>query len=1032
MEFFKFLQKNRLFVHYLTLIVAILGVMTLFKIQREARPNVNFNRVAISAAYPGASPSDIEDLVINPIEEKLSEVDGIKEYRSVSFSGAGSISVLIDDEYPSPDKVIDEIRRKISEVRNLPQQVENPLIHEIKAINIPVLKIALYGSLEALKFKQEVEKLRDFIKSFPGVQSVDTLGLEDLQLKIQTDPKKLDQHDLTLMEVISNLSAWSKARPGGLLESATSTSNITIGEDYSEIAKLARFIVRSNDSGQEIQLKDVAKIEYDTEKSQKINLFEGKDAVLITIVKKPFADAIKTVDIIKKGLDDYEKELPKELKFKLYSDESTNVRARLKTVGVNAVFGLSFVIIILIIFLDWRSALVTSAGLPVAILGGVISIYLLGNTMNTLVIVGMIIVLGMLVDDAIVVCENIFSHIESGMPPHKAAVRGVSEIATPVVATVLTTVFAFFPILFMKEIMGQFLRVIPLTIISMLLVSLVEALVILPIHAEEIMRPRKKKESSFFISLERRYERYLRWSLRHRVYIVSFLVLLSIASFFQGRVLFRSFTLFPAVGIQSFSVKLELAKNAPLSKTTLLVKDLSQRLLAASENTMDALYSTIGETNIGGNRGSRQNASNLAMINVVFTSDPDFIYQEKRIIAKMEEICTHFASEYSVNTSMSIDRPGPPMGKPIHFEITTRDLQQGPQIAKLLKQELAKIKGVRALETDLDGNTQKYRILINNSLAISEGVDPAIISQTIFAATTGRVINDILINNEKVELLVSINPELAEQEMQNILALKVRNKFGQAVPIETFAQAKMELGPSSIQRLNGLRTITVFGEVDEKIISGKLANTNIRPYLKKLKEQFPHVVIVAGGGEKDRLNALKDTLRLYILAVILIFMTISLSFQSILYPFLVLLAVPMGLVGVVWALMLHNHPPSLMALVGVVGLSGVVVNVSIILLKFIQERIAEGMHVHEAIVAAGVRRLRPIFITTVTTMIGLIPTIYGIGGVDTFVMPLALVLGWGLLVATLLTLFTLPALLALVPGLELSAKQEHEFQDAIR
>jgi len=1014
MKFFEYMLKNTLLIHYITLIIVVVGILSIGNMQREARPNVNFNRVNIFAVYPGASPSDVEELIIDPIEDKISEVDGIEEYRSVSFQGAGSISVKIDDEYPDVDSVIDDIRRKVSEVRDLPSEVENPVVSEVKAINIPILGMALYGDLSPLKMKMEVEKLKDFLKNVPGVQSVSYIGLEDLQLKILAKPEKLNAYDVTLLELMSGLRSWSKERPGGLLENTESTSSLSVGSTYDSIEKIKKFVVRSNDSSQSVKLENLADISFDTEKSQIKNLYGDKNAVLITIVKKPFSDIIDTVDLVKSELEKYKPNFAEGLEYKLYNDQAIRVRNRLDIVTQNALFGLILVLFLLIIFLDLRSAIVTAIGIPVAVLGGIVLIYLLGYTMNSLVLVGMIIVLGMLVDDAIVVCENIYGYVEKGMAPMKAALKGVTEIATPVIATVLTTIFAFFPIAFMEGVMGQFLGVIPITVIAMLVVSLFESLIILPVHAGEIMKPAKKRKS-LFLKLEQKYEKYLRWSLRFRWIIALVAVIFFALSFIQGRAIFEKFSLFPASGLEGFSVRVELEKNTPIIKSTEKIKKLSAAINENHADDFDTFYSTVGQVRTGGSSGSRQTATHLGQINITFTSDPEFIYREKKVLKAIQKTIKEFEKKENVKTSMTIDRPGPPVGKPIQFELASRDLEVGSKIARKIIDSLTKIEGVHSAETDLDGDSLKYRFIINNTAAVSEGITPQDISATLFSASTGVVTNEILKNNEKVELLIGVAGTLIIKDLLNV---KIRNKVGQAVPLRNFVKAVEEFGPSSIQRFDGMRTITVFAEVDDNVITGKEANKKIGPVVAQLKKDYPNVKIKTGGGAKQRMDALADTMKLYILALLMIFIIISLLFGSILYPFLVLITIPMGLCGVVWSLLLHGQPFSLMGIIGVVGLSGVVVNISIILMKFLQDRLKEGIEFKEAIIDSGVRRLRPIVITTITTLIGLMPTIYGVGGVDSFVQPLALVLGWGLFVATFLSLSVLPAIISFFPMLD--------------
>ena len=1011
MKFLEFLQKNKLFVHYLTVITIIVGAFVMYNMQREARPNVDFNRVAVSVAYPGASPNDIEELVIDPIEEKIAEVDGIEEYRSVSYVGAGSISVVIDDTYPNPTEIIDELRRKISEVNDLPQEVDDPMVTEIKAINIPVLNIAMYGDVSAFDFKMEAEKFKDFLQLQEGVQSVDYSGIGDLQIKIKADPKKLDRFDITLGEVLEKLSTWAKQKPGGLFENNNHVANLTIGYDFNEIEKLQNFVIRSNDYGQKVLLKDIAEIKFELERQQTGSVFGHEDAVLFTAVKKPFDDSIRVVDGLVAAITKYQGGLAKGLKLKMYEDQSKRIRDKLKIVISNAVSGLILVLVILLIFLDWRSAIVTSVGIPVAVLGGVALVFFLGNTMNSLVVVGIIIVLGMLVDDAIVVCENIYSYIEKGWHPIKASIKGTSEIALPVLASVLTTVFAFLPIAFMKEIIGQFLRVIPITVIAMLVVSLLEAILILPIHAEEIMKPKKEKKKHFFDRFEKAYAKYLKWSISKRWILLAGLTVFFGFSLVQGKKIFERFSLFPAEGLNGLSVRLELPKNTPLYKTKKQAKVLSSRLEEVSEGTFDNIYTNLGQVTTGGNAGSRQFGAHLGMVNVSFTSDPDFIYKEKRIVANINKVVKEFQEETGLKVSMTIDRPGPPIGKPIQFQITARDFEFGSKIVDEIKDELSKIEGVHSLITDLDGDNVRYRVEVDNELAVSEGVEPAAISRTIFASSTGVIGEEILKNNEKVELLLTLQ-DAGDSPIDNIADLKVRNNNGQAVPLRTFVKIIKENGPSSIQRFNGIRTITLFGEVHDDVITGKEANARIEPFIAELKKKYQNLRIQVGGGEKDRMNAVSDTMILYLLAIVLIFMVISLTFQSVIYPFLVLTAVPMGLSGVVWSLVLHGKSLSIMGIIGIVGLSGVVVNVSIIFLKFIQDNLKAGKGFEESIMEAGVTRLRPITMTTLSTLIGLLPTIYGVGGIDTFVQPIALVLGWGLFVATTLTIFFLPAIMS--------------------
>lgn len=1013
LNFFRKLQDYSLFIHYLSIVVVVAGIVALLNFRKEARPNVNFNRVAVSASWIGASPEDVEQLVIDPIEEKIAEVEGIDEYRSIAFAGAASLSITIDENHPEPTEVVDEIRRKILEVRNLPEDVETPTVIEIKASNRPILKMALIGNLPPLKKKIEVDRLKDFLKTKKGVQSIESEGLNDLQLKVYADAQSLQKLDINLLEFAEILKKWTRQHSGGQLETREKETHLSVGYNRNNIDEIKKLPIRANSFGRSVKVGDVAKLSIEAEENAKETIFETAAATLITVYKKPLSDAVSTVDLINKKLKNYQQQLPKELTLKVYNDQSKRIRSRLNMVGVNAVFGLILVIIILLLFLNFRSAVVTSLGIPIAVLGGLIVLLLLGQTLNSLLVIGLIIVMGMLVDDAIVVCENIYAKLEQGLSPKEAAIQGVTQITIPVITTVLTTVFAFLPIAYMSGIMGQFLKVIPIAVIAMLSFSLFEALIILPIHAAEILKISSKRKSPFLITLlQTKYRKYLRWSIRNK-YIVTFIFLVFCAfSMWQGKNAFKKFTLFPAVGIESVDIGLELPHNTIKAKTRRACLELNKELRAELGSDIESNIAVVGELKIGGSRGSRRSGSNMATLTVVFTEDPSLYLREKTLIKNIRAIVKKIGDKHQATTSLTLDRPGPPSGKPIQIQVTARDFELGKKVVTKIAEAFAQIEGVNDLETDLDGNRIKYRFLIQEEKAISMGVNPEIIAQTIFLASSGRTIETVLNGNEKLELHLSLNKSDLKN-VQSVMNLSVRNKFGQSIKLGQLLKLKTEQSPSNIQRINGSRTITLFGEVNENKITGKEANLKVQPLLQKLKKENPSLRLESGGREKNRRKSLADTKKLFIFSLLMIFMIISLCFQSVWIPFYVLLSIPLGISGVAWALFVHGQSLSMMGIIGIIGLSGVVVNVSIILMTFIVEKLKTGMSLDEAVVAASVERLRAIVVTTLTTLIGLLPTIYGIGGTDTFVQPLAMALGWGLAVASLLTLLFLPAIVSL-------------------
>jgi multidrug efflux pump subunit AcrB len=821
---------------------------------------------------------------------------------------------------------------------------------------------------------------------------------------------------ITINEIMASLANWNRVSPAGEVDQDQKTYSIRLDEQMKTVEAIKEHTLKSVDGVYKLKVKDLGDVRLQNKEVKQEYLVNGKRGVSIQVYKQESADIVNVATGVSAFLENYK--FREGVSYITTFDDSENIQNSLKTIVLNALFGLALVLISLTLFVSTRLAIITAVGIPVAFLGGLAALYVLGMTLNTLVVLGMVVVLGMLVDDAIVVAENIYAHVEDGLSPYEASVKGVTEVASPVIATVLTTVFAFLPVVFMEGIMGQFLRVIPIAVIVILTFSLFEALLILPTHCADFLKPMKagaQRGWDVMGSLKDKYVSYVTWATNSKLSISAVLLSFTFFVFSTFFVIKKiKFELFPRTGIQSLSVTSEFPLNTQLEESETFTKELYEALsISDVKDDIFSFSTTIGAATIGGITGVREQGSHLSSSTIRFVDDTDFIYREKKVIKRVKEIIKSVDDKYSNTVLVNVPRPGPPVESDVELMVFSRDFSKSVAASEEVYDFLKTNEAINNLRSDLTKKVDYYRIAVDKDKAVENGLSFTDISRTVFSGLYGVPATQTRIGDDEVDLVVSLDKSqgLNIDEVNNLLFL---NKFDALVPLKYFASVKQEKTIPTIQRMDGKRAITVFGDVNAEVSTPAEENAKLKEYLKGLKERYPSVSFEVGGADLQRIELLKETGMFYGFSIVGIFIVISLSFISIGFPFLVLFAVPFGLIGVIWALFLHSMPLSVMGLIGVVGLSGVVVNSSIILIQFFLKELREGVPLKEALVTACSRRFRPIVITSITTLLGLAPTIYSVAGKDAFIQPLVLALGWGLFVSTLLTLFILPTLIYVI------------------
>ncbi|MCK5594605.1 efflux RND transporter permease subunit, partial [bacterium] len=542
MKISEFSVKHSLLINLISVFILIAGFYTLYiyKIRKEAFPEVSMNAVVVSTAYPGAPPEEIEKLITVPLEKELKGVNGIDEMYSASDENVSTIMINISHDAKDKDKVVDDIQQAVDQVRNLPDDAEDPIVTEVTTDEIPTVEIALSGDLPETELQKHAENMENILEDIPGVSSIARRGWRDEEVWVEVDPDKMKNFHVSIEEVMNALREKNISIPGGKLRGEKEFSIRTTGEFHKK-QEIENVIIRANDLGNWLRIKDIASVRFSFKEEDVINKSFGTRSINLTVIKKSTGDTVKIVGMVKEKMADFLRKTDLKLEISYINDMSFYIARRLGVLRNNGIIGLVLVIFVLMLFLDHRVALLTALGIPIAFCTTLVVMGFMGISVNLITMLGLIIVLGMLVDDGIIVAENCARHLETGLDPHQAAIIGTQEVVKPVTATIITTIVAFSPLLFIEGIIGKFIWGIPAVVIIALTASLFEALVILPSHfADFVLIGKKKKYNSkknspWFKALLRFYTRIINKALNRRYWVLSGVIVILLLTFALGK-----------------------------------------------------------------------------------------------------------------------------------------------------------------------------------------------------------------------------------------------------------------------------------------------------------------------------------------------------------------------------------------------------------------------------------------------------------------------------------------------------------------
>jgi multidrug efflux pump subunit AcrB len=1016
----RFFLHRPLLVHVITLAVLAVGLLIVARSQREGFPAVTINEVVITTVLPGASPDDIEAKITEPIEKAIRDIDGVESYESDSREGLSFITVdLYEDLRPRQVEAVErDLQRALDAIQEFPAELDTPpILSRFNPAKMPVLEVALTGPTPELRAAIDVLKPR--LEDIPGVGEVREVGLGDPEIEVLLDPVRARAQQVTLDEVMTALQRRNVASTGGRLTSYPLQRQVVLSGEYRDTTEIAETILRfRGPAGGALRLGDVAEIRETREDTGLRVHAGGQTSVNLIIRKRESADILDTVDAIYALLA--EVELPAGVEAHTYNDVSRQTRNRLEVVITNGIGGVILVLGVLLLFLSGRVAFWVAFGLPFALLGVAALLPTLGVTINMVSLAGFVLVIGIVVDDAIIIAERIAFYLEAGVDPEEAAVRGTKEMAIPVIGSSLTTILAFSPLFLLGGIPGKFSWAIPSIVILTLAVSLFECFFILPSHIvgklDGKARKPPKPKAAFMVRLERAYASALR-----KVLPVSGAVVLVFAGAFVVTVHYvrtqMAVVLFPQDDADAFHLKLAAPLGTPIERTEALVRAIEQQLPAIVGDDLDGVTARVGHQEFRRTERQRGTAEHEGHVSVYLSNER--VYSAHAWIARVKQ-------ELHVPDGLDIvyepARIGPPMGRPVQVHVSSHDDAVRRKTANEVHNYLRGLPGVVDLESDQRPGVRQIDLRLDHERLALAQVGADTVSRTIKAAFFGLPVTELRGRDEPVTIRVRFDPA-ARSDLDLLLSTSVRGEDGRLHPLrELVDPVEVDAIAAHLHR-NGIRTTTLTSSIEPG--SGETASSLAKRIEAELLPEYrplePQVRVTIGGEATKTGETIGDMPLVLGLALVGIVMVVMLLTGSMMQALFVVSAVPLGLIGVVWAYAAHDIPISLFALLGVTGLSGVVVNDSIVMVTSLNATGHGQGSVRELIAEVAeiaAQRLRPVLLTTLTTVAGVMPTAYGLGGRDALLSPMSLALGYGLIFATTITLVLVPSLYVIRRKLE--------------
>ncbi len=851
-----------------------LGLYAMVEINREAFPNVNLDRIQIDFSYPGASPEEVERLIVIPIEQQLKSTSGIDKMTSTSFPGSGRINLEIDPEASNRQRIVSDVQQAVNQA-NLPSDLPyDPFVTEIDGSVFPVINLAVSAKRSDLELHRLGKDMADELLQIEGVAKVFIQGQRKAEIRIT-----LNQQRIAIGDVVRVIKSWNVSVPGGDLETEKQKYAIRITGELKGAEDAGELVLRANERGDALRLKDIATITETLEKPSKIYDVEGQPALAIVILKQTNADIISTVDRIRDYIATVAERHGADVRVDTYQDFSRFARLRLGVLTNNGIVGLFLVLISLALFLRPSVAFTTTLGLPIVFSIGLFSLYTAGITLNLVSMLGFIMVLGMLVDDAIIVGENITWHMEKGENPVAAAVNGSVEIIGPVSATILTTVVAFGPLMFMGGIIGKFIVAVPIVVITLLFFSWLEAFLILPGHVAHFASANKHpKERHWITAMENTYLAILRQAIRFRWITVILALLMLIGSFYLATTK-MSFQLFPPAGIDQYTVRVTAAAGTRLDIMRAKMIEIDRAIRERTDNTvLETTLISTGQIAIDSGDPLTQRGARFGQISVIY--QPAISREGHDAMVDMRRMEKEIPPLFpGLKFAFAELKPGPPAGRALQVEISQGKDTDNKKASEQLMEYLKGINGITSIESGSQAGDKSLHVVVNRALATYAGVPLSTIASHVRAAVGGLRVATTRRGTEEIDITVRYpaNPAKQREYLENLL---ISNTRGGLIPLKEIAKLEEQPGFTTIRHKEGIRVIHVAANIDNNIITSSALNSLVaKDELKWLGNLRDKVVVNYGGEEEKNQESVKGLMESLVFAMLGIFIILAIQFN---------------------------------------------------------------------------------------------------------------------------------------------------------
>lgn len=1023
-----FMARNGVAANLLMLFMLVAGFVSYSRIVQEVFAENSLDTIAVTVKYPGATPVEVEESIVQRLEEAVEAIEGMKKVTATAREGSGTVNVEMELG-TDIGRALDDVKSEVDQIDTFPSDAEEPEIRELTSRQV-VLRIALFGEVPERTLKETAYALEDAIAALPEVSYVQTSGVRNYQIYADVSQDRLRSLNLSLTDVSGIVTASSLDSPAGSIDTPSEEVRVrTVGQNYTQ-QDFEDIVLLSNDSGAILRLGDVAEIDDSFEDADLISRFNDKPVAFVDVYRTSDERVLDVANAVKNLMTD-EYSLPSTISYVVWEDTSVLLEDRLSLLLKNAVLGLVLVLIALTLFLDIRLALWTAVGIGATFTGAIFLLEYAGSSINMFSLFGFILALGLVVDDAVVVGENVYAERERGRTGIGAAIAGAERVKVPVIFAVLTTIAAFSPLLAVGGTIGKILADVPLVVLAVLILSLLECLLVLPHHLSHLPaagtiahnsvtrffeRVRKAVDKRLKAFIDGPLDKGLRFAVGAPSVILSGAVALLIVFVAMLPAGIIKFAFFPDIEADLVTASLEMPAGSTINRTAKVAEHIERagdRAIArfAGENEgqasfVDATYMTVGmrQTFNGPDGTSQQLRPNIADLKIALVPSGDRTISATQIEQAWREEIGEVPEARTLTVSSSLLS----LGAPVNVQISHPDEAVLDRIRLRIMDGIGGLSGAFDIESDQDAGLREIELRLKPS-ARTLGVTLRDVAAQVRAAFFGAEAVRVQRGREDVRVYVRL-PESERNSIADIERFRIRVPGG-FTSVGAIADASFTQAPSLIKRENGLRVITISADLDDDVITGQEATGFLQEeILPDIQRDYPKLQYKFGGQQEEQEESFGDIGSAFLLALVVIYALLAIPFKSYTQPLIIMAAIPFGMIGSLVGHLVLGIPLGILSVFGIVALSGVIINGSLIMIDFMNENLAKGMESADAIINAAKSRFRPIALTAITTFLGVAPITFETSLQAQFLIPMSASLGFGVLIGTALLMLIIPAL----------------------